>query len=58
MLLLKQDQVTPWYRWWRGAVNVRLLLDSQDNQDIPVITTVRNQPDQNQQHLNSNIESI
>ncbi|XP_011506022.1 PREDICTED: E3 ubiquitin-protein ligase MARCH3-like [Ceratosolen solmsi marchali] len=26
--LLIRNQATPWYRWWRGAVNIRLLLDS------------------------------
>ena len=27
--LLLQDQVSPWYRWWKSTVNVRLVVDPQ-----------------------------
>ncbi|KAL6436637.1 hypothetical protein ACFW04_004829 [Cataglyphis niger] len=27
--LLGRDQVSPWYRWWKSTVNVRLVVDPQ-----------------------------
>ncbi|XP_076680428.1 uncharacterized protein LOC143375326 [Andrena cerasifolii] len=27
--LLAKDQVSPWYRWWKSTVNVRLIMDPQ-----------------------------